>query len=268
MKIARSVNEQSGVQRFGLGLAPRGPKPTKSLMQFAGLFALLSALPGCQSVTGNPTLSQVRIVDASPDAPAIDVYQDAAVLAYNLGSGSDTSYVPIAPGTYSIIVDLASQQQQQLVSATGTFQNNAQYTVLIGNFAADLQELILKDQSQPAPSGDFSIRIVDQSVKTGPVDVYLVPSGSTLAAALPILTGVAFDANSGYLNIASGSYTLVVVPTGTKVSATTATLFSGPTVSYPGGSARTIVLADASVTSIPSIGVVTLKDYDLTDEGS
>jgi hypothetical protein len=248
------------VQRLRGGFAPR------ALAQAAGLAALLGTLPGCQSLAGNPTLSQVRIIDASPDAPGLDVYQGSAVLAYNLGLGTITSYVPIAPGTYAINADAAGTRQQ-LVSASGTFLNNAQYTVLVGNFAASLQELILKDQSQPAPAGDISVRIIDQAVKTGAVDLYLVPSGATLATTLPLMTNVAFNTNSGYMNIPAGTYSLVVVPTGTIVSKTTAALYSGAVVSYAGGVARTLVLYDNLTTSVPSIAVVTGNDYDTADEG-
>ena len=264
MRTVKSVIEGLGLERFGAGRALKSPR---TLVQFAGLAALLGTLPGCQSITGNPSLSQVRIIDASPDAPGIDVYQGTSVLAYNLGLGTVTSYVPIAPGTYPVIVDTAGTRQQ-LVTAAGTFLNNAQYTVLVGNYAATLQELILKDQSQPAPTGDISIRIIDQSVKTGAVDIYLVPSGSTLANALPFMTDVAFNTNSGYNNIPSGTYTLVVVPTGTKIATATSTLYTGPAVGYPGGSARTVVLYDNLTTTVPSISVVTASDYDTADEGS
>ncbi len=271
MRTGEFAIKRFGNARFQTGLAQKlpalGAVRRRTLSQGAVLAVLLGALPGCQSVTGNPTLSQVRIIDTSPDAPGIDVYQGSSVLAYNLGPGTVTSYVPIAPGSYAVIVDAAGTKQQ-LVTASGTFLTNAQYTVLVGNYAATLQEVILKDQNQPAPTGDISIRIIDQSVKTGAVDVYLVPSGSTLSTALPILVGVAFNANSGYINIPSGTYTLVVVPTGTKISSTTATLYTGAAVSYAGGVARTLVLYDNLTTTVPSILVVTGNDYDTTDEGS
>ena len=240
---------------------------SKTILRTAGLGLLVGTLSGCQSISGNPTLSQLRIIDTSPDAPGIDIYQGSAVLAYNLGQGTVTSYVPIAPGTYSVIVDTAGTRQQ-LVSAAGTFLNNAQYTVLVGNYAATLQELILKDQSQPAPGGEISIRIVDQAIKTGNVDIYLVPSGSTLAQAIPVFANVAYNSNSGYINIPSATYTLAVVPTGTKIATSTATLYTGAAVSYPGGVARTFVLYDNLTTSVPSISVLTGRDYDTPDEGS
>jgi len=254
------------IKRFGVRFALKRTE-LKTVAQFAGLAALLLQLPGCQSITGSPSLSQVRIIDASPDAPGLDLYQGSAVLAYNLGRGTVTSYVPISPGSFSIIADTAGTRQQ-LVSASGTFLANAQYTVLIGNFAASLQELILKDQSTPAPSGDISLRLIDQSVRAGAVDVYLIPTGSTLLTTIPVLTNVAFNTNTGYLNIPSGTYTLAVVPTGTVPTATTVTLYSGAAVAYAGGSAKTIVLVDATVTTTPEIQVVTANDYDPLSEAS
>jgi hypothetical protein len=267
------TTERSAIQRFGDRFATTtyGAETygLKTLAKLAGLAVVLAPLPGCQSITGSPNLSQVRIVDASPDAPGIDVYQGSAVLAYNLGLGTVTSYVPIAPGQYSIIVDTAGSRQQ-LVSASGTFLTNGQYTVLVGNYAATLQELILKDQSQPAPSGDIALRFIDQSVRAGALDLYLVPSGSTIATTRPVLTDITFNTNSGYMNIPTGTYTLVAVPTGTVPSTATptSTLYTGAAVAYPGGSARTIVLIDTTVTTVPGIQVVTANDFDSAGEGS
>jgi len=59
------------------------------------------ALSGCQGIVASQSGSQVRIIDASPDAPGLDIYQNNAALAYNLGFGTITSYVPIDPGTYT-----------------------------------------------------------------------------------------------------------------------------------------------------------------------
>jgi len=258
--------KRSAIQRFGIRFVVKRSE-LKTVAKFAGLAAVLLPLPGCQSITGSPNLSQVRIIDASPDAPGLDIYQGSAVLAYNLGPGTVTSYVPIVPGGYPIVVDTAGTRQQ-LVSASGTFLANAQYTVLVGNYAASLQELILKDQSQPAPTGDISLRFIDQSVKIGAVDIYLVPTGSTLLTTTPVLTDIAFNTNSGYLNIPTGTYTLAIVPTGTTPTATTVTLYTGAAVAYTGGGAKTIVLVDTTVTTKPEVQVVTANDYEPATETS
>jgi hypothetical protein len=238
-----------------------GKRPgVATLVKLAGLAFVLVPLPGCQSITGNPTLSNVRIIDASPDAPGMDIYLGESVLAYNLGFGTITSYVPIAPGSYSVNADIANSRTQ-LVTASGTFLASQQYTVLIGNYAATLQELVLKDQSIPAPSGDIAIRMIDQSVRTGALDIYLVPSGSTLAQTKPFLSGIVFNTNTGYMNIPTGTYTLVVVPANTVITTTTATLYTGAAVAYTAGAAETLVLIDTVLTTTPAIQVVTANDY-------
>ena len=239
----------------------RSKRPQRPLVALAGLAALLAPLPGCQSITGSPSTSQVRIIDASPDAGGVDVYQGSGILAYNLGLGTITSYVAITPGNYGILVDAAGTRQQ-IATQGGTFLNGAQYTVLISNYAASLQETILKDQTQPAPSGQISLRIIDESTRAGAVDLYLIPSGSTILTVRPYLTGVVFGQNTGYLNVPAGTYTLVALPAGTTPTATGSTYYTGAAVSYGGGVARTLVLVDQQLITTPGIQVITADDYD------
>lgn len=224
-----------------------------------GLVAL--SLSGCQSVTGSPTLSQVRIIDASPDAPGLDIYQGSSILAYNLGLGTITSYVPITPGTYGILADNANTRQQ-MVSAQGTFQTGNQYTVLIGNYSNQLQELILKDQGTAAPSGQISVRFIDESTRGGNIDLYLIPTGSTILTVKPVLTNVAFNLNTGYFNVPAGTYTLAALPAGTLPTAAGTTLFTSATISYSSGAARTFVLLDQQLVTTPGIQIIIANDFD------
>ena len=226
-----------------------------------GVSSLLLSLPGCAMVSGTPTTANVRLIDASPDAGGLDVYQGSGILAYNLGLGTITSYVPITPGSYSIQVDNAGTRQQ-LTSAGGTFQNNGYYTVLIGNYSNTLQEFILKDQSQPAPSGQISIRVLDESTRAGAVDLYLVPTGSTITTVRPFLTNITFSANTGYVNVPAGTYTLIAVPTGTVPTTATGTSYTGAAVSYSPGVARTFVLIDQQLITVPGLQVIIADDYD------
>ena len=230
--------------------------------RLGGMAMLLGALPGCQNITGSVSVSQVRIIDASPDAPGLDIYQAGTALAYNLGFGTVTSYVSIGPGISTISADTTGTKQQ-LTTARGTFAASAEYTVLIGNVAADLGETVLTDQSGPAPSGEISVRFLDQATRfsTG-VDVYFVPSGSTVATVSPILTNVIFGTNSGYINVPTGAYTLVLLPTGTMPVATTIPIYTGAKVTYAAGAARTLILLDQQVITDPGFQVITADDYD------
>jgi hypothetical protein len=233
----------------------------KQALAVAGLALLLLPIPGCSTVAGSPTLTQIRIIDASPDAPGLDIYEGTNVLAYNLGFGSITSYVPIAPGIYTIAAHAASSATS-LIGTKGTFAASNQYTVLFGNSVASLQETILTDQTQAAPSGYISLRFIDQSVAVGAFDIYMVPTGSKITAVKPIQTDISFGTNTGYItSVPTGTYTLVAIPTGVVPSSTTVADYTGTSVTYTGGSAMTIVFIDESVLTSPGLQVIMASDY-------
>ncbi len=244
------LRRRAGLRRAGI----------RQMSAAFGVSALLLSLPGCATVSGSPNLAQVRIIDASPDAGGLDIYQGNGILAYNLGLGTITSYVPVTPGTYSIAVDNAGTRQQ-LVAAGGTFTTNSEYTVLIGNFSNTLSETILKDQAVPAPTGQVSLRVLDQATRAGAVDLYLVASGSTIATAKPILTDVVFGQNTGYFNVPTGTYTLIAVPTGTVPATSTGTSYTGAAVGYSAGTAKTLVLIDQQLATTPGLQVILADDY-------
>lgn len=243
----------------GPGLFPRRSLFLKTVC-FTALAAVASLLSGCQGIVNSPTASQVRIIDASPDAPGLDIYQNNVAIAYNLGFGTITSYVPIDPGTYTTNATAAGTKQV-LSSNKTTFTTGNQYTILIGNVAASLQQLTLKDQAQPAPSGQIALRFIDQATRIGSLDAYLVPAGKKLTDVTPVTTELTFNVNTGYLNIPSGTYTLVLLPAGTVPTSTTVATYTGPQVTYTQGSATTIILIDQQLVTTPGLQVLSAPDY-------
>jgi len=229
--------------------------------RIASIAAVLSLLSGCQAIVSSPPVSQVRIITASPDAPALDIYQGDTALTFNLGSGTITSYIPLPPGNYTINAETAGSRQV-LSASKAIFAPSTQYTVLIGNSASSLQQLTLTDQSQPAPTGQISLRFINQATRTGAVDIYLVPAGQKSTAVTPVVTGVAFDANTGYLNVPAGTYSLVMLPAGTVPNSTNVATYTGAQVNYSAGTARTIILIDQQLVTTPGLKVITAEDFD------
>src|ERR1700729_1304688 len=152
-------------------------------------------LVGCQAIVSSTPEAQVRVIHATPDTPGLDIYQGPNALAFNLSFGAVTSYVPLSPGVYTINADTAGSRQV-LSTAKSTFAPSTQYTVLLGNSAANLQQLTLTDQNQPAPAGQVALRFVNQATRAGAVDIYLVPAGQRVASVSPLVTGIAFGTNT------------------------------------------------------------------------
>jgi hypothetical protein len=240
--------------------------------RLTALAILATALSGCQSITGNQPFTQVRVIDASPDAPNLDIYQNASVGLYNIGFGTVSSYIAIAPGA-SVHAAFTAGTQQQLAQVRGTFATGTQYTVLTGNVAANLQMTVLRDQSTPTPSGQVALRFLGQATRIGAVDLYLVPSGSSLTGIAPIATGIGFGGNTGYIDAPSGTYSIVAFPSGSSPNVS-APVFTGSQAFYPGGSARTIVLIDQrsdqpaadqatqQPAAAPALQIITADDFD------
>jgi hypothetical protein len=223
------------------------------------ILALVTAgLAGCQGVTGIEPVAQVRVIDASPDAPPLDIYQNSQAGLYNIGFGTVSSYIPMPSGDYTHAAYTAGTQQQ-LAQVRRAFAAGGQYTVLTGNIAANLQMTVLKDQSYAAPAGQVALRFLGQATRSGTVDIYLLPAGFSLAGATPFASGIHFGANTGYVNVPSGTYSIVAFPAGMAPNAAVPT-FTGSQVNYPGGSARTIVLIDQP--PAPGLQVITADDFD------
>jgi hypothetical protein len=248
-------------------------------LQFAARIPRLAAvalcgivLAGCQGVTGLQPTAQVRVIDASPDAPALDIAQTSPAPAipnglYNIGFGTVSSYIAMPAGAYTHSAYVAGTQQQ-LAFARGTFTAGGQYTLLAGNIAASLQMALLRDQSTPAPGGQTALRFLGQATRSGAVDLYLLPTGFSLSGASPIATGVNFGTNTGYINAPAGTYSIVAYPAGVAPNVSSPS-FTGTQMAFPATSVRTIVLLDQR-TDTPqfatpkshSLQIVTANDYD------
>jgi hypothetical protein len=236
-------------------------QPVHFALRLCALALSAVLLAGCQSIDIGS--AQLRIVDASRDSGALDLYQNSTAFAYNLGFGTLTSYVAMSPGTYTLAAD-KSGSRQTLVEASTHLVAGKQYTAIIGNGLANLQQTVLLDQSTPAPAGQIALRFVDQAPRAGAVDIYLVGSGGRLAATAPIATGLTFGAVEGYLNVPAGTYAIEVVPAGTVLANTTATLLTGPQVEYLSGDVRTVIILDQELPGghIAGVSVVVADDAE------
>ena len=226
----------------------------------AAVAALL--MVGCQSIDMSPqNVAQVRVIAASPDTDSVDFYAGGAALAYSMEFGSASSYVPLVPGNVRVSANTASTNQMLVVS-TAPMGAGRQYTAVVTNVAASLQETIYTDQTTPAPAGDVAVRVIDAATRAGNVDLYIVPSGGRLTATAAVRAGVAFGASTGYVLVPAGTYSLVVVPAGTAPTTQALPLMTGPQTTYAAGAVRTVVLVDHPNPSMPGVDAITASDYD------
>jgi hypothetical protein len=223
--------------------------------------ALLSTLlvAGCQSVAGSTSETQVRVIDAAYNAPAVNVDIGSTPIATNLGAGTITNYaiLGVQNSAAASVFPTSSKTPTATATASGTFGAGQQHSVYITNSGSTYTAAILTDQDTPAPSGNVSVRFLQQALSTGAVDIYFVPSGGTLADSDALLSDVTTGTITSYINVPAGTYTVVVTATGSITSK-----YTSASMTLTSGAVRTMLIMDAQLTSNPPVNVVVGDDLD------
>lgn len=229
-------------------------------LQSALLLCLaLATLTGCQSLSTNPGSSaRVRVIDLSPDSPAIDIYHKGEPLMHDLSYGTVTSYVAVSPGSHTFTANTAGSHQV-LAALRGSLVAGSRYTVLVGSSLAEMQPTLLKDQIPASVDGAPLVRVINQTNRAEAVDVYLVPSGKKMTQVIPVAHGIAYGSHTDYESILSGSYTVVALPAGTSPTSSEFAAHSGAQIEYAKGSAHSLILIDAPS---PSTGIHVIETLD------
>jgi len=232
--------------------ADRLSLPGMVSLSFAVLAASL-ALAGCENVAGFNATSLVRLIDASYNAPAINVYVSDVELAANSGQGTITSYGAFPPSNNAAVKVTNASNNTTLVSSNGTLLASKSQSVLVTDINATYQVTVLEDQSTPAPSGHSDFRILNQAPSTGPIDVYFLANTTapTYATAKPVITALAVGATSGYVAIPSSTLNMVIAPAGTTLTITSTTIYASPALPLVGGEVRTVLVVDPLLVTQP-----------------
>lgn len=226
----------------------------------AGALAIAMGISACQVVSSFSQSSLVRVIDASYIAPAVNIYVEKTIFAGNVGEGYVSNYGTTAPSVAAPVTVTAASGGASLVSAEVTLTAGAHHSVFLtdnGSTPTLYTVSVLEDASLPAASGHSSFRFLNQAPRTGPLDVYMVPTGDTLKNTIPICTNVPVGQTCGYISFASQTVTMVITPAGLTTPKYTST-----PLSLTGGEVRTVVMVDSQLTSNPPVNVVIADDVN------
>ena len=223
----------------------------------AALTLITAILCGCQTIVSTaPTQTMVRVIDASYNAPAVDVKVGGTAIAADVGAATFTNYA-FLPAENATAYVSATGTATPIVQAQGEFEVAQQHSVFITDSGGSYGAAILADQATAAPAGYFSIRFLQQAVKAGGVDIYLVPGADTLAGTRALFSNARPESVESYVNVPSGMYTLVVTPAGVLT-----TPYTSAALTFTDGEVRTAVIMDAQLTTNPPVTVVMGDDVN------
>jgi len=205
----------------------------------------LLALPvaaACNSSTTTPANSaELRVINASPDAGALDVYVGGALAVDSMPYEFANPYVFVQSGTIDVAVR-AHNAINVLLETSPTYNAGQFYTFIAAGTSASLSAVELVDDTTAAPSGSFKLRMVHLAPAGPAMDLYYTGPTDDLNAATPIAAAVAFKGTTNYLTPAIGSARIRVTQAGTKT-----VLIDSGTLTFSNGQVSTVfVLGDQS----------------------
>jgi hypothetical protein len=174
----------------------------------AVLAALALALLLAPTTFAQAGTAKVRVVHASPDAPAVDVYVNGNAALTNVPFFTASDYLDLPAGSYRIqVTPTGAPADQAVIDATATVEAGMAYTIAAtGPVASIAPTIIVDDLSAPA-AGSVKVRVYHFSPDAPAVDVKLA-DGTTL------ISNLAFPDASDYLEVPAGTYSLQVTPAG------------------------------------------------------
>lgn len=196
------------------------------------------------------TPSDVRVVHASADAPNVDVvanddFANRAVV--DLPFGAATGYLSLPAGDLNAKVVPTGADAPVVIDADLPLVQGEAYSVYAADLLASIQPLVLTDDIRRVAT-EARVRLVHASPSAGPVDIYVVPGGTggNLDGVDPAFAGVPFLADTGYVELAPGSYDVVVTGAGSVMPAI------GPvTLTLDGGGIYTAAAIDQVNGGVP-----------------
>jgi Domain of unknown function (DUF4397) len=153
-------------------------------------------------------MAKVRVVHASPDAPAVDVWVNGAKTLTNVPFFTASDYLDLPAGSYDIQVVPTGATTPVVIDAKGVkVEAGKAYTIAAVGKLADIKANIYADNLAAPAAGKAHVRVIHASPDAPAVDVK-VANGATL------IPNLAFPKDSGYLPVDAGSYDLQVTPAG------------------------------------------------------
>ncbi len=171
-----------------------------AIMLAVGIFGAASAQ------SGN---ARLRVVHASPDAPAVDVYANGNKVLSDVPFFTASDYLSVPAGSYLLQVVPAGETDltKSVISATADLAGGMDYTVAAVNAVASIEPLVLVDNNAAPAAGKAHVRFVHASPDAPAVDIR-VKGGPVL------FSNVAFKGTGDYTPVDAGTYDLEVTPAG------------------------------------------------------
>jgi len=217
----------------------------KNLKSLLVMLVASMSLVACGGSDNDSHVPQLRAVHLSPDAPAVDISVNNAVVLSGVEYRQASQFLRVDEGSTDISVLVPALNNASALDATLNLEQDMKYTVIAANTVANglpLTPIVINDDILAPTSGNADITVV-------------APDGELTG---PVLTGISFGAISPELSLPAGDYRVRITP-----AASTTVVYDSGTLSLADGVEYVAVAAD-DVDSTNLVGLTILTDLEST----
>lgn len=202
---------------------------------------MLFAMAGTSLAAGT---AHVRVLHASPDAPAVDVYLDDKIVdaLTNVPFGVISDYLKVPAGAHNVKVYATGTTSSPVIDADLTLAAGKAYTVAATGAVADIKAQVLQDDPKPVAS-KAKVRVVHFSADAPAVDI--ATAGSAVDEA--VVKNLAYPDATDYLALPGGTYDLEV-----RLAGETTVALALPNVKVQDGRAYSVFAVGSAAS--PAVG--------------
>ena len=226
-------------------------------MALRSLAALSLALAACDGnfiglAGGVGSGARIRVVNALPGTPVVDVLVDGRVVAASVSYGSVTPYLRVEPGAGTLEVRAAGSTTALLQVALDP-SRSGDFTVVASTAVSPLGSPLIPDDNSAPATGQRRLRLVHAAPAVPAVDVYVTAPGASLGT--PAIAGVSVGTATSYLTESTGSRQIRLTVAG---SPSLIVADSGP-ITLAAGSVTSLLLLDRAGGGLP-LQLVVVRD--------
>lgn len=156
----------------------------------------------------NQANSYIRIFNASPNAPALDIYANGNLIVKNLTYKEFSQYLPIPPGNYNIKVYPSGQIANPVIDTDINIPANTVFNVAIIGAFPNISLYTIQEPTTVQNFGRACIRFINLSPNSPAVDI-------KLSDGTKVFRNVGYKGITDYACIPSGTYTFIINLAGT-----------------------------------------------------
>lgn len=238
---------QTGLQNL-LKLHNKYKSYRKGVRNIKKIFIVLLALISSTIIFPSVALAtsgeaKIRVLHASPDAPAVDIYANGNKVLENVPFGTLSGYLSVPKGEYRIQIRPAGKQTPIVIDEEVHVGGHKFYTLAASGKLSNIKLLTFLDKDRARESGQPRIRVIHLSPNAPSVDIGVVGQK-------PFIRDLAYQERSSYKRLPVGTFDIQV-----RIAGTDTTALTIPNVTVANGLSAT-VYAIGLVGGSPSLSTV------------